>query len=138
MTPPELIKTKLKVSEAPDLSQAAGGGCGGRPRGEERKEGTLGLVSSEPHLPDGGGGGPLGFSRKLLRHPQLLSPQGTDLPLAPSSQRRLPRSSGPHLSQSWSLGGGPGLGTLYRGGVWEAMAWSPTSAEGKGSGVPSS
>lgn len=49
---------ELKVSEAPDLSRAAGGGAvvgvgGGRGGGqEERKEGVLGLVSSEPHLPD--------------------------------------------------------------------------------------
>ena len=50
-TPPELIKTKLKVSEAPDLSRAAGGG--GRwargaatGRGEEGRDTWLGLLGA--------------------------------------------------------------------------------------------
>lgn len=79
---------------------------GGRGERRGRKGYLLGLVSSAPICLIEGDAAPLVSPESSYPTPSFCSLKGTDLLLAPRSQRSFAPSFGPSLYQSWWLGGG--------------------------------
>lgn len=130
-TPPELIKPELKVSEAPDLSGAAGGGGQWEWGAAAGRGAWLGL--RRPICPRREPPAPL-VSPASCSPPPASVPAGDGSAVGTELSARLPSlfwsQSGPELV-AWKR---TRAGAVGGGGRWAVVPRAPTSAEGAESG----